>query len=94
LDAAVAAEPTGTGSVDAKKGATSARPGEKRMGRLQVKAFPVLTVYVDSIKIHDTPVDIELPAGKHKLRLVSSEGRDEVVTVTIEENKPTIIDRN
>jgi hypothetical protein len=59
-----------------------------------VKAFPVLTVFVDNKKIHDTPVDMPLTVGKHKLRLVNSEGRNEALTVTIEENKPTIIDRN
>ncbi len=89
-----APSPTDAGPVEAKKDATIARPGEKRMGRLVVKAFPVLTVFVDNKKIHDTPVDMPLSVGKHKLRLVNSEGNNEALTVTIEENKPTIIDRN
>jgi hypothetical protein len=36
-----------------------------------------------------------LTVGKHKLRLVNNElGKDETTTVTIEENKQTLIDRN
>jgi hypothetical protein len=91
-DAALA--PLDAGPGETKKDATVLRPGEKRLGRLVVKAFPVLTVFVDNKKIHDTPVDMPLTVGKHKLRLVNSEGRNEALTVTIEENKPTIIDRN
>jgi hypothetical protein len=79
----------------AKKDATVARPGEKRMGRLKVTAYPILTVYVDNAKIHDTPVELSLTVGKHKLRLKNDElGKDETTTVTIEENKQTLIDRN
>jgi serine/threonine-protein kinase len=79
----------------AKKDATIVRPSEKRMGRLKVTAYPILTVYVDNAKIHDTPVDLKLTVGKHKLRLVNNElGKDETTTVTIEENKQTLIDRN
>jgi eukaryotic-like serine/threonine-protein kinase len=82
------AEPT-------KKDAPSGHSGEKRMGRLVVRAFPVLTVYVGNKKIHDTPVDMKLPAGKHKLRLVNSDvGKNETLTVTIEDNKTTTIERN
>lgn len=77
-----------------KKDAPAGRPSEKRMGRLVVRAFPVLTVYVDNKKIHDTPVDMKLPVGKHKLRLVNTEvGKNETLTVTIEENKTAIIER-
>ncbi len=97
VDAAVLDAPApvpDAGAGDTKKDATVVRPGEKRMGRLVVKAFPVLTVFVDNKKIHDTPVDMPLSVGKHKLRLVNSEGNPEGLTVTIEENKATTIDRN
>ncbi|HEY5926291.1 MAG TPA: serine/threonine-protein kinase [Kofleriaceae bacterium] len=78
-----------------KKDARDGQPSEKRNGRLVVRAFPVLTVYVDNKKIHDTPVDMKLSVGKHKLRLVNTEvGKDETVTVTIEENKTATIERN
>ena len=88
--------PIDAGVPDApKKGASSAQASEKRMGRLVVRAFPVLTVYVDNKKIHDTPVDMKLSVGKHKLRLVNTEvGKDETQTIVIEENKTTTIDRN
>jgi hypothetical protein len=66
----------------------------KKTGKLVVKAFPVLTVYVDGRRIRDTPVDMKLAAGKHKLRLVNLEvGKDEALTITIEENRTTNIER-
>jgi serine/threonine protein kinase len=87
--------PPDAGAPEAKKDATGHRPSEKRMGRLKVTAYPIVTVYVDNAKVHDTPVDMKLPVGKHKLRLVNSDnGIDETRTVTIDENKPTIIERN
>ena len=59
-----------------------------------MRAFPVLTVYVDKRKLHDTPLDIDLPVGKHVLRLVNTdEGKDETVPITISDTKPTTIER-
>ncbi len=88
------APPVDAGVADAKKDAIAVRPGEKRMGRLVVKTFPIVTVYVDNRKISDTPVDMPLTVGKHKLQLVNSEGNNESLTVTIEPNKTTKIERN
>jgi serine/threonine-protein kinase len=63
-------------------------------GRLVVRAFPVLTVFVDNRKVRDTPVDMKLPVGKHKLKLVNPEtGKTESLTITIEGTKPTTIER-
>jgi serine/threonine-protein kinase len=95
-DAAQVVEvPVDAGAEPPKKDASGSHSGEKRMGRLVVRAFPVLTVYVDNKKIHDTPVDMNLPAGKHRLRLVNPEvGKDESLSVTIEANKTATIDRN
>ena len=103
VDAAPAAPPDAAPPPDApgpadaatpQKDATVPKAGEKRMGRLIVTAFPVLTVFVDNKKIHDTPVDMQLPIGKHKVRLVNIDGdRNETLTVTIDERKPTTIDR-
>ncbi len=92
-DAAVAADAPAPDSP--QKDAPAGHPGEKRMGRLVVRAFPILTVYVDGKKVHDTPVDMKLRVGKHRLRLVNSEvGTNETLTVTIEENKTATIERN
>ena len=91
----VAAAPVDAATEPPKKDASEGKQSEKRNGRLVVRAFPVLTVYVDNKKIHDTPVDMKLSVGKHKLRLVNPEvGKDETVTVTIEENKTATIERN
>jgi serine/threonine-protein kinase len=77
-----------------KKDASAGERSEKRTGRLVVEAFPVVTVYVDNKKIHDTPVDMKLPVGKHKLRMVNTEiGKDETVTVLIEDKKTALIER-
>jgi serine/threonine protein kinase len=91
----VAVVPVDAGIEAPQKDASGAKSSEKRMGRLVVRAFPVLTVFVDNKKIHDTPVDMKLSAGKHKLRLVNTEvGKDEAVSVTIEDNKTVTIERN
>jgi serine/threonine-protein kinase len=72
---------------------TVARPSTKK-GHLSVRAFPVLTVYVDKKKLHDTPLDIDLPVGRHVLRLVNTErGKDETLPITISDTKPTTIER-
>ena len=92
-DAAVsidAAEP-------AKKDAPVAVPshaGAEKKGHLSVVAFPVMTVYIDKKRIHDTPVEIDLPAGKHQVRLVNAEqGKDEMVPIVIEADRTKTIDR-
>ena len=65
-----------------------------KLGRLAVHAFPALTVFVDKKRIHDTPVTLQLPVGKHVLRLVNTEqGHDETLTVTITDGRTTTIDR-
>jgi eukaryotic-like serine/threonine-protein kinase len=93
--AVVAVVPVDAATELPQKDASAVKSSEKRMGRLVVRAFPILTVYVDNKKIHDTPVDMKLPAGRHKLRLVNAEvGKDEAVTVTIEDNKTVTIERN
>jgi serine/threonine-protein kinase len=98
-DAAVAVPAVADAGVDApKKDATTtqtAQAGDKRTGQIRIRAFPVLTVYIDNRKIRDTPVDMKLSVGKHKIRLVNTEhGKDETLWVTIDEKKPTIIERN
>jgi len=97
-DAAIAAPPALPDAAPSQKDASVApirEAAEKRKGRLQVTAFPALTVYVDKRKIHDTPVTLDLPIGKHTVRLVNKDiGKDESVPVTIKENQTTNIERN
>ncbi|HUS33041.1 MAG TPA: serine/threonine-protein kinase [Kofleriaceae bacterium] len=91
----VAAAPVDAGQKDATSTQTGQAGKEKRTGRLVVHAFPVQTVWVDDRKVHDTPVDMKLSVGKHKVKLVNSEtGKTEQLSVSIDESKPTTIDRN
>jgi len=91
----VAAATPDAGQKDATSTQTTQAGKDKRTGRLIVHAFPVQTVWVDDRKVHDTPVDMKLAVGRHKLKLVNSEsGKTETVSVTIDESKPTTIERN
>jgi serine/threonine protein kinase len=91
----VAAAPADAGQKDATSTQNTQAGNQKRTGRLVVHAFPVQTVYVDDRKVHDTPVDMKLSVGKHRLKLVNSEtGKTEQLSVTIDETKPTTIERN
>ena len=96
---------TGTGkgeagsmAVHAKKDASSGEAAhaavERRVGKLEVLAFPVLTVIVDRKSYGDTPITIPLPAGKHLVRLVNADtGHDETVPVTIRDHQTFTLDR-
>ena len=67
---------------------------ETRHGKLVVRAFPALTIYVGGKVQGDTPRDLKLPVGKHTLRLRNAEiGHDETVTIEILENTTTTIER-
>jgi serine/threonine protein kinase len=91
-DAAVAESPTPPPKKDASATQPAHSGTDKRTGRLIVRAFPVLTVYVDNRKIHDTPVDLKLPVGKHTVKLVG-DGKQETIPITIDDAKPTTIER-
>ncbi|HSN28203.1 MAG TPA: serine/threonine-protein kinase [Kofleriaceae bacterium] len=92
-----AALPVDAAAEPAKKDAPIAmasHAGPEKKGHLSVVAFPVMTVYIDKKRIHDTPVEIDLPAGKHQVRLVNAEqGKDENVPVMIEPGTTKTIDR-
>ncbi len=80
--------------ADAKKDATSSQPAHPaKYGVLDVTAFPVLTVYVDSKRHGDTPQSLKLSVGKHTVRLKNENGYDERIPIVITENKTTKIDR-
>jgi hypothetical protein len=99
VDAAVATPPPIDAAaappvVDAQEKTVAHAEHKAKKGHLSVRAFPVLTVYVDNRKIHDTPLDMDLQVGKHVLRLVNTDkGTDETVPITISDTKPTTIER-
>ncbi|MDX2089940.1 MAG: protein kinase [Kofleriaceae bacterium] len=100
---ATAAPSPGAGSARAETSArgsaatttsTSSSPVKKRTGKLEVTAFPALTVYVDGKRIRDTPLAVPLSVGRHTVRLVNRDiGRDETLSVTIRENQTETIHR-
>jgi serine/threonine protein kinase len=64
-------------------------PGAK-VGYLELRAFPVLSVAVDGKRVGDTPMRIKLSVGKHSLRLRNPEtAYDERTVIEIRENQTT-----
>jgi hypothetical protein len=87
--AAIATEPQRDTGVLATRAASG-----RRVGQLAVSAFPVLTVYVDTRRIGDSPISISLPVGKHTVRLVNTDvGHDEKLVISINENQTTRVER-
>jgi hypothetical protein len=71
-----------------------AQPVARKYGRLEVRAFPVLTVTVGGKPMGDTPVNTRILVGKHTLRLTNSAtGYAEKVPIEILENTTTTIER-
>jgi hypothetical protein len=98
VDAAVAVAPPDAAEVAPKSAtpvhAVHATTESHKKGHLSVRAFPVLTVYVDGKKLHDTPLEVDLSVGKHVLRLFNPEvGHDERVPIVISDSKPVTIER-
>lgn len=103
VDAArLAVQPVDAGSPDAAPAATMKVPAvdppkiaKPAMGRISVSVRPFADVYIDGGLIGSTPVDAAVPAGKHIVRLVNQpRGRDESITVTVEPNKPVILEKS
>jgi serine/threonine protein kinase len=98
VDVPVDAPDRDAGLADApKKDASSAQPAHpvtKKYGRLEVKAFPVLTVTLDGKPLGDSPVNKQVSVGPHKLRLTNSETHyDEKLTIEILDNQTKTIER-
>ena len=83
---------------DPKLRRTPARPAraepERRravgFGSLDVASRPLATVYVDGKKRGRTPVrGLKLPAGRHRLTLVTADGRKKTRTVTVRRGRAT-----
>ena len=79
---------------DASAGQTAHAVVEKKLGVLQIHADPALTVTMDTRRLGDTPINTKVAVGKHILRMSNPDrGVDERVSITVTEDKPTIIDR-
>ncbi|HEV7556593.1 MAG TPA: serine/threonine-protein kinase, partial [Kofleriaceae bacterium] len=69
-------------------------PHPDKYGLLVVHGDPSLTVFIDGVRMRDTPFEQKLRVGKHNIRLTNTEfGYDEPIGITITENKTTTIDR-
>lgn len=100
IDAGVPdAPPVDAGPPDAaQKDATPPQPAHpalaKKLGRLEIRAFPVLTATLDGKRLGDTPVSKMVPVGKHTLRLTNTDrDYDEKLQIQITETKVTSIER-
>ena len=104
IDAAVAVRSPDAGvpqvaAPSSQKDATSTRPGhpatdKKLSGMIHVTAMPTLTISIDGKKYGDTPKTIQMPAGKHTVRLTNDEnGYNESVSVVVEPNQTVEIPR-
>jgi serine/threonine-protein kinase len=94
VDASVADAAADAPQKDASSTQTAHPVAEKRYGRLVVRAYPVLTVYVDGKKIGDTPIELKQAVGKHSVRLVNTySGHDETLQVEIKDNQTKTIER-
>ena len=61
---------------------------------LEVRAFPVLTVYLGKQRLGDTPIKRMVPVGKYTLRLVNTDrGVNEAIPITISTDKPVSLER-
>jgi hypothetical protein len=57
-------------SEPSEPGSTAAGAAEKEIATLNISSEPAgATIYVDSLFMGQSPMDIELPLGKHELRL-------------------------
>jgi hypothetical protein len=68
----------------------------KRVGHLHVEGVPVLTVYVDKRQVGYTALDVDLPVGKHVVRLSNPDKEtfyDRTVTIEIVEGKTVRLER-
>ena len=67
---------------------------KKQLGKLEVRAFPVLTVSLDGKRLGDTPINKMVPISKHTLRLVNTDRNyDEKIPIVITADKTTSIER-
>src|SRR5262249_5058866 len=106
IDAALAGIPDAQPPMPANLGDGAAPPAairvqpkhtdtSTRFGRLRVIGLPILTVTVDGDPVADSPCILELPVGRHRVRLQNLQNHlDELLPgVLIRENELTTIDR-
>ncbi|EPX59948.1 serine/threonine protein kinase Pkn6 [Cystobacter fuscus DSM 2262] len=86
--------PAKPATQDPKRAAPRAKSAAK--GILEFRIRPYAIVYVDGKKVGETPLaPLELPAGRHSVRLVNEEsGEKKFDNVEIEPNKPYLLKFN
>lgn len=62
------------------------------MGRLHVVVTPWALVELDGKRLGETPINVEVSAGRHRLR-ISNDDRNEKRTITIERGKTLLVER-
>ncbi|ATB34946.1 serine/threonine protein kinase [Cystobacter fuscus] len=85
--------PAKPAAQDPKRAAPRAKSTAK--GILELRIRPYAVVYVDGKKVGETPLaPLELPAGRHNVRLVNEESGEKKFEVEIEPNKPYLLKFN
>lgn len=97
---AVDAAPLDAGSAEVPPDAPPSRLDKvpekavRPKGRLVVHVSPFADVYLDGRAIGTTPIEISVPAGKHRVRLVNEPRQmEETLTITIDPTKPVTIEK-
>ncbi|HEY5945073.1 MAG TPA: PEGA domain-containing protein, partial [Kofleriaceae bacterium] len=63
-------------------------PAEVKPGMLSIDSTPYATIYVDGQRLDQTPiVGKSIPAGKHKIKAVTKDGRTQFLNVEIQPGK-------
>ncbi|WNG13529.1 protein kinase [Cystobacter fuscus] len=85
--------PAKPAAQEPKRAAPRAKPTAK--GKLELRIRPYAIVYVDGRKVGETPLEpLELPAGRHSVRLLneeSGERREKWYDVDIKPNEPYLL---
>jgi hypothetical protein len=69
------------------------RPAKKGTGTLTVKASPWADVWIDGKYKGSTPVTVNLPEGRHTVKLKKPDADPETIKVKVQPGRPTVISR-
>jgi serine/threonine protein kinase len=85
----------GAPGVVSKPPDAGATKAVRTKGRVSIHASPFADIYINGRAIGTTPIDLELPSGSYRVRLVNApRGQDVTISVVVSPNKPVIIEKS